>query len=202
LEPVFIVGLARTGSKLYRDILDQNTEIDVLNELHYCVPRWIKKDFRHAARPALSATSREQRASHLVRLMFSESLHGTFWRKTDGHPNHISDFEPESLRQALMRTDLSHAAILRTLLEEHARLMGKKQGGAKNAVNLYDFLGIPFVEEMLSTKSVGSSFLDSKRTAGFDRGTLVRWRSSVSTVTTALISGVLWRERAILYREK
>ena len=46
MDFVFIIGIARTGSKIYKNMLNKYSEINILNELHFLSPKWIRKDFR------------------------------------------------------------------------------------------------------------------------------------------------------------
>lgn len=140
MEYIFVVGCAKTGSKLIRQILMTHPDVDILAELHFLVPRWIKKDFVHHAREiGPLAVDRNVRA--LVDLMYSNRLAGSFWRTDPGRrleesPGRIDDLDPERLQQAILRSDRSYRAVMQILLEEHAARTGRRVAGAKFPVNI------------------------------------------------------------------
>ena len=76
---VFVVGCAKTGSKLIRRILMTHPEVNLLDELHYLVPRWVKTDFVRAA-GRIGPLTQDRNVYRLVELMYSDQLEGAFWR--------------------------------------------------------------------------------------------------------------------------
>lgn len=136
---VFIVGIARTGSKIYMSMLNRYADIDVVNELHYLAPVYIRRDFVRTVQRHLGPRPRNDNVGSLVRLMFSGTLHGTFWESrtsTNGPHQRISDLDPATLARHLSSAPLSWRHILGTLLREHARTAGKSRPGAKFPVDI------------------------------------------------------------------
>ena len=50
MKYIFVVGCAKTGSKLVRSILMTNPRVNILDELHLLEPWWLKQDFARLAR--------------------------------------------------------------------------------------------------------------------------------------------------------
>lgn len=140
MEHIFIVGVARTGSKIYRNVINGCTDIDTLNELHYLSPRWIRQDFRRTVSKAVGSPLSVTSLDLLLDVMYQKTLEGTFWRmgaeEVNGNESCIFDIRRDDLAERLRRTDLSFPAILDTLMCMHAEMKNKRRGGAKFPVNI------------------------------------------------------------------
>ena len=147
MQFVFIVGVARSGSKIYRNAVNSCTDIHLLNELHYLTPRWLRNDFRTAVSETLGLPVPKKKIESLLDLMYGGTLEGTFWQfdvaKVDANENCIHELDRKMLASHLAaETDLSLKAILEILMRCHAEHRGKPRGGAKFPVNVacYDAL--------------------------------------------------------------
>ena len=142
MQFVFILGIAKAASKTYRNILNRHTDIDIVNEMHYMAPRWIRRDFRSTVRRSLGYPVPPDRLSALVELLYSDTLEGTFWRMFPRPPDElryrIVDLEQSDVEAALGRTDLRFRSIMEALPTLHADRAGKLRGGAKFPVNVAD----------------------------------------------------------------
>lgn len=136
---VFIVGTARTGSKIYLTTLNRHSDIDLVNELHYLAPRYVRRDFAATVRQRLGRPLGRVGASELVTLMFSGAANGTFWERkppTGELQQRIGDLDPEVLAARLGPEPATPRQVLRVLLQEHARVAGKARPGAKFPVDI------------------------------------------------------------------
>lgn len=135
---VFIVGVARTGSKIYMTVLNRFSEIDVVNELHYLAPRFIRRDFVTTVQRRLGTRLEAASAEALVNEMFSGRLNGTFWqpRSADSLEQRITDLNRDTLVRRLSAGATTPQRVMRVLLEEHARVAGKSRPGAKFPVDI------------------------------------------------------------------
>ena len=73
MKPIFIVGCARTGSKLHADILNGHSQLNLVDELHYLAPWWLRRDFARAAASA-GALKHDNNLSELLDQMYSGRL--------------------------------------------------------------------------------------------------------------------------------
>lgn len=130
---VFIIGVARTGSKIYRNIINNNTNMNILNELHYISPRWIRKDFISSTKDIRGRCKASGDIEALVDFLYSNQLVGTFWktekRDNNGYPNNIAGIEKKQLINSLKNAGLEYGDILRVLIEEHTRNQKRKSVG-------------------------------------------------------------------------
>lgn len=129
--PIFIIGLPRSGSTLWLNVIDKHCDVASFNEMHYLSP-W-HRDFRHVLRTA-GDLSHDANVHLLVDLIFAEPLtrglrHGRyFWRS-------IQKLRGSGLPDALVERILSSenrriGDVFRMLIEEATRL----RGGARAAV--------------------------------------------------------------------
>jgi len=136
---VFIIGIARTGSKIYLNMLRNNTDIDVVNELHYLAPWWVRDDFLKTTQERFGSLNTEKALWEFVEFLYSGELQGTFWKQNTISPKNksgIIDLNKQTLFEKLLISDRSYKSILRIILEEHALSKGKQIGGAKFPVNI------------------------------------------------------------------
>ena len=140
MDFVFIIGIARTGSKIYRNILNEYSEINVLNEMHFLAPRWVRKDFRYYFKKYLGDIKTKTDVSNLIDLMYSGTLNGTFWTTeswdVSGVQNSIIGIDKDKLKNEIFDSTMSYKEIFKILLEQHTIARNKKRGGAKFPVDI------------------------------------------------------------------
>ncbi len=135
MDAVFIVGIARTGSSMLQSMLNAHPDVDIVNELHFRAPRWIRKDvMRHVAE--LGSMQRDERVDALVNLLFADELGGTFWRAAEQSERGVTVMDRQALRASILDSDRSPEALLRAILAEHARRSGARIPGAKFPVEI------------------------------------------------------------------
>src|SRR5438876_514488 len=126
-EPIFVVGLPRTGSTLLENILGRSPGVLELAEVLYLTP-W-RKDFRYFLRKEVGDLSQYEKLRKMVEIIVSEhgeipGITGTFWRMGGG----IKAIGENELKQrvfcSLSASDRSLASILRTLLREITEFNG------------------------------------------------------------------------------
>jgi len=127
IKPVFIVGCARTGSKIYKNIINEFSPIDIMHELHFLAPSWIRKDFVSKVKENIGDLEKDSNIPKLIDLMYSGELEGTFWTSID--------LDKKRLQNKIMKSDRSFKSIFGILLEEHAKSKDKTIPGAKFPVH-------------------------------------------------------------------
>ncbi|CAN0537860.1 unnamed protein product, partial [Scytosiphon promiscuus] len=127
-EPVFIVGMPRTGSKIYKNIINFNSGINISPEIFFLTPKWIRDDFIETVKKRIGEIKSEQDLLMMVDLMFQNQFFGTYWRDIIG--------DKEQMVILLKQTDLSFKQIFLTLLKYEAEVNGKNQVGAKFPVQI------------------------------------------------------------------
>ncbi|MBA2881470.1 hypothetical protein HNR65_001797 [Desulfosalsimonas propionicica] len=133
MEFVFIIGVARTGSKIYKNSINSYTDIDILNEMHYLSPRWLRKDFCMSVSKTIGKPLRGEHLEALINLMFQKQFNGTFWQMSldeiEGNENSIQELDRDVLASRLGETNFAFKTILETLLCMHAEIKKKRRGG-------------------------------------------------------------------------
>lgn len=141
MKPVFLLGVARTGSKLYQHVLTQHTDIDIAPEIQYLLS-WVhafqKPDFQRVVCSELGYPLAREQAPELVELLYSGKLTGTFWQfeSEQEHESGIGAIDRADLLSRWRENGLSWRGILTSLLLSHARASGKSRPGAKFPVNI------------------------------------------------------------------
>ena len=83
-EPTFIVGLPRTGSKIYMNVLNAYSEINVAPEIFFLTPGWIRADFeRVMSREGVDART-EQGLAAIVDQVFDGRHFAHNWDTRNG----------------------------------------------------------------------------------------------------------------------
>ena len=125
-KPVFIVCLHRTGSTFLKNILNQNPEIAMATDEMEISNPWRKTfDQRYG-------NIRKQRpddfARKLVKTVYEDAscIRGTFWKD---YPS--LGIPPQKIYSQLKESDQSLKTFLNILLNEYAKLQGKKRIGVK-----------------------------------------------------------------------
>ncbi len=139
MERLFIIGIARTGSKIYMSILNDFSDIDIVNELHYMAPRIVRKDAIHALGLNKRNIAGEARVDDALKAMYAGTMAGDFWtvsgKRTD-MTYRVTDIESQTLRKALLETEGTAKDVFRVLVDEHAKVAEKRRSGAKSPVDI------------------------------------------------------------------
>lgn len=122
-EPIFIIGIPRSGSTLWSNIIAQDAEVMRFGEMHFLNP-W-HRDFRYFLRKEIGDLSNNGAVDLLADKLFSgnqwEGLRGNYWEQ-------IQKKQPEVLKQhireSLLASDRSLASIFRIVVDESARIRG------------------------------------------------------------------------------
>jgi hypothetical protein len=136
---VFIIGIARTGSKIYMSALNQFSDIDIVNEMHYLAPWYVRKDATRSLRLRSEPLTSPARVERAVELMFSGKLQGTFWNKreqTSAFQQRLIDIPRDYIVDRLNECPGTADSVFRVLLQAHARVAGKSRAGAKFPVDI------------------------------------------------------------------
>jgi hypothetical protein len=119
--PIFIVGLPRSGSTLWLNILAQNPKIFRIGEIHFLNP-W-RKDFRYFIRKQVGDLSYKKNIEKMIELMFSRKwipgITGPFWYYDIGKVNDCR--LKKILCRKIQESDKSLGSIFRILIEEITR---------------------------------------------------------------------------------
>ncbi|UZS00185.1 sulfotransferase family protein [Chondrinema litorale] len=127
-EPVFIVGMPRTGSKIYKNIINYHSDINISPEIFYLTPNWIRKDFIQLTQSLIGETSSDNSLDKLASLMFENKFFGTYWRDIKG--------EKKDMLKLLKGTNGSFKEIFIAILEYDAQINNKVKLGAKFPVHI------------------------------------------------------------------
>lgn len=127
---VFILGPSRTGSKIYMNILNQFSVINITPEINYINSVWrnffFRKDFVNTVKNKVGDLNKDSNIPKLIDLMFSNVLEGSFWNLIKKR-----NINRLSLEKRILKSDRSFNNILKIVLEEHAKSNDKKIPGAK-----------------------------------------------------------------------
>jgi hypothetical protein len=128
-KPIFIVGLHRTGSTLWHNIVAMSPEICRLTEIRFLAPRWWQKDVAYLIRTRLGSLDTDAKVERMVEMFFSRmgypGLEGAYWRFENYE--HIVD-DPEFRRNfttRIKKSDRSLGSIFKALIDEITRAAGK-----------------------------------------------------------------------------
>jgi len=117
-NPIFIVGLHRTGSSLLTNIFRSNPNILIFEEMHFLSP-W-RKDFRHIYKKYAKGNLSAESAKSLVELFFSKNKkHGMdtpFWKYFERNPGEKK--LKDMLTSNLSNSNNSLENIFKTIIEK------------------------------------------------------------------------------------
>ena len=127
-NPIFVIGLPRSGSTLWENIIAESPEVLRLAEMLFLTP-W-KKDFRYFLRKHVGSLSREQNVARMVDLILSkrglDGIKASFWRFEN-----IGAIKKHGFREALIEgiigSERSLGSIFKTLLEKITQFSGYKR---------------------------------------------------------------------------
>jgi len=122
-NPIFIVGLPRSGSTLWAKIIERNENILRFREMFFLRP-W-GKDFRYFYRKKVGDLSVENNISKMITLIFSDEktfgIDGTFWEDM-GKFN--DDKLKEKIHKKILESDKSLENIFKIIIEETTKFKG------------------------------------------------------------------------------
>lgn len=124
-NPIFVVGLPRTGSTLWENIIAENHEVLRLAEMLYLTP-W-RKDFIYFLKTQVGDLAIEKNLEKMIELIFSQEIikgiTGSFWRFEN-----IPAINDPNLKRAIynkiVRSDNSLKSIFKILIEEITHFSG------------------------------------------------------------------------------
>jgi len=124
-NPIFIVGLHRSGSTLWFNLITMNPRVFGIEEMHFLTPPW-RKDFRYFLRTTIGDLSKEENIRKMIDLMFSGKrilgIHGDFWYYEA--KNYDEQALKERICSRILESDKSLGSIFKTLIEEIPRRYG------------------------------------------------------------------------------
>ncbi len=137
--PVFIVGLHRTGSTLFKNMLNNNPEICMMpDELHLWSPYpWIV-DLDDLCSKVRKIKNEE--LNNILNLFFSKKLSATFWKN-------IEEYKLDKdriLKNLRKMNDVTCIDIATAIFEDYKEICGKEMWGAKYPVHI---AGIKLLEK-------------------------------------------------------
>ena len=126
-NPIFIVGLPRSGSTLWLNIFAQNPEICRMGEILFLTP-W-RRDFRYFLKRYVGDLSSDENVGKMVELLFSRKwlpgITGSFWYHDIGK---VTKTElKERLRRRICDSDRSLGSIFKVIIEEMAAFQGYRR---------------------------------------------------------------------------
>ena len=139
MDFVFIIGISRTASKTYQSFINKHSEIDIVNELHYITPGWLKTDFITYSEKLFSNIFSQYNVEYLVDTFYKGIYKGAFWSINNNINEinyNITDIKKNILIDKIRNSNITYKNLLELLLEQHAISIGKKIGGAKFPVNI------------------------------------------------------------------
>lgn len=124
-DPIFIVGLPRSGSTLWLNLITMNSEIFEIGELLFLTPAW-RKDFRYFLRTAVDDLSKNENIRRMIDLMFSgrkvPGITASFWQYTA--KNYNDQDLKESIYRRILESDRSLRSVFDALIDETPRHYG------------------------------------------------------------------------------
>lgn len=118
-NPIFIVGLHRSGSTLWFNLITMNPTIFGIEEMHFLTPPW-RKDFRYFLKTSVGDLSKQENVREMIELMFSgkriPGIHGDFWYYEA--KNYAEENLKEKISSRIIASDRSLGSIFKALIEE------------------------------------------------------------------------------------
>lgn len=139
-SPIFIVGLHRTGSTLWHNIISMSPVVCRLTEIRFLAPRWWHKDVVHFIREQVGSLDVDTNVERMVEMFFSRKsfsgLEGAYWR-FENYENIVDDLEfRKDFANRIKNSDRSLGSVFKALVEELARATGKSRSCVKFPVDI------------------------------------------------------------------
>lgn len=136
MSPIYFIGCPRTGSKIYMKVLNNFTDINISEEIHYLHPKFLHKDFVRVVKDEIGSLKNEKDVDELIDLIRDRNrLFGTFWKK--------HNLDLDAFKLAILKSDLSFESIFKIILVEDANSKNKDRCGAKFPMH-FSFLNVLF----------------------------------------------------------
>ncbi len=117
-NPIFIVGLPRSGSTLWLNVFAENPNLYRMGEMLFLTP-W-RKDFRYFLRKKVGDLSDERNIEKMIELIFSDEnvdgITGSFWKYDIENVNNT--ILKKRLFHRILKSDKSIESLFKTLIEE------------------------------------------------------------------------------------
>ncbi len=147
-DPIFIIGVGRTGSKIYMNILNQHPDVNISPEMHFWTP--VHRDFLDVLEEEIGDLEKEENLEKLMEYMFTDKFRGRIWMGMAGKntdeigisQREFFQIDREKLKKRIAQSDKSPRSLLKIFLEEHAASNNKKIPGAKFPVH---FSKLPYL---------------------------------------------------------
>ncbi len=135
MDYVFIIGTARTGSKIYMNLLNEYSEINIVGELGFLdkFPNKIRNNVKSTIKSKIGNIEDESDIDKLIELFYSGDLDSTFWNSENG----IHSINKEDLKNRILESDKSYKKIFSIIIEEHTKSKNKEIPGAKFPVRIH-----------------------------------------------------------------
>lgn len=128
-EYIFITGVGRTGSQLFRKILNSGTEVAMLPEIKFITP-W-EKDVLSLIKYNHSLKD-DSKLKSFVDSLWSGNIQAEFWIEIQKKKIAV---DKDDFLNRLEKTDRSAKNILKTLIDLYSEYFNKSRGGAKFPVH-------------------------------------------------------------------
>ena len=136
-DPIFIIGLHRTGSTLWHNLIAMCPGVMRLTETRFLGPGR-QRDFRYFLRTQVADLSRDVNIDRMLDLCFSKAsppgLDGAFWRFENIEAAKNPELRREIFRR-IRQSDRSLGAIARIFIEEVTRFSGCERACVKFPVD-------------------------------------------------------------------
>ena len=127
-NPVFIIGLHRTGSTLLKEVINQNPSIAMAtDEIHLKTP-WYKDFFNYAEK--YGNLKNNQIINDFVDFLLDGNLQGSFWKELKN-----TNIDENRVRQRILNSNRSYKSLVTIIMEEYAFSEGKVRYGSKYPVH-------------------------------------------------------------------
>ncbi len=128
MEPVFIIGAARSGSRIYLSLFNQHTDICMIEEPHIINPWWLHPDFSRSIKSHVGDLTKDQNIDKLIDLIFSKKLYGYYWESIS--------VGKESLKKRILESERSIKGVFEAVMLESCAHENKGVPGAKYPLHL------------------------------------------------------------------
>jgi hypothetical protein len=137
-EPIFIVGLHRTGSTLWHNLIAMCPGVMRLTETRFLSPAR-QRDFRYFLRTQVGDLSNDENVERMLNLCFSKrnppGLEGAFWSFKNIEAVRNPELKREISRR-IKESDMSLGAIAKIFIEEITRFNGRNRACVKFPVDV------------------------------------------------------------------